>query len=169
MSVGIQYQVDTRKIVARLRAMKQAASNTQRGPVRQGYDNAAARYENFVYRRYVRYSNHGGDWKELSPATLAARKAKGFRGKRILYVTGRLLKSMRIGSALTLKHIARGFRIGFSRTEKGKLAIWQHGGTSRIPARPILVKADERTLAGMRRDVGDGYRQAIREALHSVK
>lgn len=166
--VGVQFKTDTRKLAAKLRAMRLAASNTAKGPVRQGFDNAAARYENFLYRRFVRFSNHAGDWRALSPVTIERRRAKGFRGSRILYVTGRLLKSIRIGSALTMQRIASGFRIGISRTELGKLARIHHGGTATIPARPIVVKADDRTLKGMRKDVGDGYRQAIREAKERV-
>lgn len=169
MSIGIQYKVDSRKIVARLRAMKVAASNTQRGPVRDGYNNAAARYENFLYRRFVRFSNHGGYWQELSPVTIAKRRAAGFRGSRILYVTGKLLNAMRIGSALTIQHLASGFRIGFSQTRLGKIARYQHGGTRTIPSRLIIVRGDERTLRGMRKELSDGYRTALREARESVR
>lgn len=169
MPIGIQFQTDNRKSAAKLRAMRIAASNTQRGRVREGFDNAAARYENFTYRRFARFSQHGGDWAELAPATIAKRRADGFRGSRILYVTGRLLSAIRIGSALTLHRLARGFRIAFSNTELGKLASWQHNGTATIPARPILVVADERTQNGMRKDIGDGYRLALREAQESVK
>jgi hypothetical protein len=164
MPVGVQFKPDTKNLVRKLRAMKLAATNTQAGRVQQGYDNAAARYENFVYRRYVRFSNHTSTWKELSPVTIAKRRAEGFRGSRILFVTGKLLKAMRFGSALTMKRLAAGFRIGFSQTKYGKLARWQHGGTEKIPARPILVKADDRTLKGMRKDIGDGYRLALKEA-----
>jgi hypothetical protein len=164
MSIGVQFKTDTHKLAAKLRAMRVAASNTTTGPVRQGFDNAASRYENFVYRRFARFSQHGGDWAELSPVTIEKRRAEGHQGSRILFVLGRLLAAMRIGSALVMLRIAKGFRITFSNTKYGRIARWQHGGTATIPARPILVPADARTLSGMRKDVGDGYRQALREA-----
>ena len=164
MSIGIQFKVDNRKSAAKLRAMREAASNTSTGPIRDGFDDSAQLYVAYVRRRFTRYSNHGGDWSELSDTTLAKRRSEGFRGSRILFVVGDLFNALQLGSALIMQRIAKGFRIRFSNTKQGKIASYQHSGTVTIPARPIIAPADNWTIVRMRNRVLRGFQQAMQDA-----
>lgn len=126
------------------------------------------RYLAFARERFVKYSKGGGNWKPLSPETIASRRSgKGSGSPAILRDTGTLLKGLTIGAPGNLfKFIKGGIRVGFGGSSKhpqGKMTIRRlaeiHNKT-----RPILVKPNLKTINGMMKDLRTAMFRIARRA-----
>lgn len=148
------------------------------------------RYLGFVKRRFVKLSRSGGgeDWPLLAASTIRSRRkgakvdSRGrVRGKGGQYVvspkplrdTGALLAALDLGNPGNLFREKPGYiEVGFAETGHGsdqkltmaKLAAIHNLGTRRIPARPILVEPDEKTINGMMQDGETAMRQILGKA-----
>lgn len=115
-------------------------------------------YLAYLHRRYVQQSR-GGEWAPLAPATLSRRRVGRRAGASasnvaILRDRGLLLNALNVGASGNLLRQTgqRSVRFGFGEAKHDgdgpsfqQLAAWHDSGTSRMPARRILVLPDERT------------------------
>lgn len=136
----------------------------------------AARYRSFVQLRFDKYSKGGGSWPPLKPATIARRR-KPARGTKkgaarvvsILRDTGLLFNALspRLASApgALQEDLSDGILVGYGGAHRhstgGKatiadIASFHQKGGGRLPARPIIVSPDERTVELMHDDLMRG-------------
>jgi hypothetical protein len=108
----------------------------------------ASEYRTMMMKRYKAYSRGGGDWKPLSPATIARRrKGKGKGSDKILIDTGGLIQAVGVMTHVGAENKIDGthITIGFSdRAHEGgdtynQIASWHQNG---VPQRKILVEPD---------------------------
>lgn len=119
----------------------------------------AAIYRGFVQERFDAHSKGGGDWKPLSPTTIAhRRKGKGIGAvATILRDTNTLYGALDPGR---LKHGAIekitefGVKVGYGGGDKhpkgratiANIAKWHDTGAGRLPQRKIIVPPNNTTL-----------------------
>lgn len=104
------------------------------------------RYRAFCVRRFDRYSRGGGDWKKLSPVTIALKKSTAIlvdtRTMRL-----RLPLAIRT-SQITKNSVTLTFRDGYvhpkARVSIARL-LTKHDLGRATPKRPILVQPDDQT------------------------
>lgn len=142
------------------------------GHLRRGLRQFAARIRSFWAQRFDRYSKGGGDWKPLAPSTLRRRrkgKGSGLQAA-ILVDTGTLKGSFNSQRGMIEADIPNGLRIGFGGADSHsagmtipRLAQIHQGGGPRLPARPIIVEPDVRTVAAGVADVNRAIAAIARE------
>jgi len=157
--MGVRFELDGLKNLQR-------HTRAQSGPYNRMWKQIGAIMLGFWRRRYERFSKGGGDWKDLAPSTKRGRqKAKrGSKGQRrfaILRDKGLLLNALAVGSGgSVLERRGRGIRVGFSNRKHPEsdftladLADTHQRGNpaGNLPARPILVEPDARTIRTLRR------------------
>lgn len=137
----------------------QIASAGASGAFRNVAKQMAMLYRSFIQERFDRYSKGGGDWKRLSPATIAGRrKGKGGGTPSILRDTGTLFHALDpvfAGQPGALEEmIPGGIRVGFGGNKRyadggaatvADIATFhdQGGKGNRPPQRRILVDPSE--------------------------
>lgn len=127
----------------------------------------AKRYEVFTRRRWAKQGD--GRWPALAPGTIKARRGSG-KGAKILRDTGALFGATAIGSGGNVAKEGKGCSVdyGFSGTSHdggvtmAELAEIHHHGKGNVPARPILVQPDRKTIRGMRNDLKRALRRVGR-------
>ena len=133
-------------------------------------------YRDFIVERFKKETK-GSHWKALKKSTLAARRRRGNNSRDKLVDTGELLNNLHSLVDITLlrqdkKHT--GLAIGFGGRGKthskwvkknGKytkaksditikqIAEWHQHGTSKMPQRKILVRADKETTELLRQAI----------------
>lgn len=147
--------------LAGLTRLKRALAAGSANPaMRAMYAKWGDRYLLFSHTRYTRNSR-GGSWAPLAPLTLANRRARGSTSNAILIDRGNLVSALVRGVAGNLfQFLPNGIRAGFNdrdphpdaKISYAQLAVIQGHGTSRIPARPIIVLPDAATRAGIAAD-----------------
>jgi hypothetical protein len=164
-----------------LKPLERLVSKIERGsgPLRDVYLQWAARYRSYARRRFARAGRGGGVWTPLAESTKRARNrkrkaARGHKGPRhhtILRDTDTLFNALdpQIEQAGSLRQLLRkGIRVGYGGSSRhpkatrltiARLAEIHHRGLGRVPARPIIVKPDKRTLDGMVRDLHRGLKR----------
>jgi len=157
------------------------------GPIRDAIRVWAAMYRAFVQERFKRASRGGGEWTGLKEATIKARQRRNKAGRRrgaraagasraaILWQTGTLVGALqpRFGGVVgqLQEDVPFGIRVGYGRDAHpgtdGRvtvqdLATWHQTGAGNLPARPIIVDPDRRTVDMMRREMEDAIRRSLR-------
>ncbi len=145
------------------------------GPIRDAIKQWGARYRSFALLRFVSFSRGGGDWKSLSPTTIARRRSGSGVGQvaAILVDTGTLRSALDVQfnnkpGALE-ETIPFGVRVGYGGPSAhpgggatvADIAKFHQEGTSRVPKREIIVEPDAKTVAAMAEDM----RRAINKML----
>lgn len=111
-------------------------------------------YRSFAMQRFSRLSRGGGgEWRPLSPKTIARRRKKS---SSILIDTGTLFAvlSPAPSSAWLEQDRSNGFRFGYGGPTKAPganatladIASFHHEGAGHLPARKIIVEPDTETL-----------------------
>lgn len=149
------------------------------GPLNDVYLQWASRYRAFAKLRYMRFARGGGDWDPLAEVTKRRRRkaAKGKKGKRkkrkfsILIDTGTLVGALapKIENPGSIKMLLQqGVRVGYGGSAKhprargltiARLAEIHNKGLGNVPARPIIVPPDNKTLDRMVRDLERGIKK----------
>lgn len=120
-------------------------------------------YRSFTRLRFLRLSRSGGggEWPALKPSTIARRrKGKGKGSAAILRDTGMMFASLQpsLGGngLLQSEPLPVGFTAFLGGDQQYKngptlqqVAVWQHKGAGRLPARPILAVPESSTIAQM--------------------
>lgn len=145
----------------------------------------SVRYLEFARRRFVKYSRGGGNWPSLAPSTIRRRRKGGKKrggvnrgSAAILVNTGTLLAALQPGAPGTAKRIPQGVQVGYTSHEAEKkrtahgilpsnatiaqIASYHQAGGGHLPQRRLIVRPDESTVKGMKRDAA----AALREILH---
>ena len=149
--------------IAKLQAMlKRAITGINTGdPFDKLFKKWGALYLADMRKRFIRLSKGGGEWAELSLATIARRrKGKKVGRPLIMRDTGTLLNALSIGATGNLfVRISGGIKVGFNDdphpNSKGDsirdIAVRLHNGDRKtnLPARPIIVKPSPETEANM--------------------
>lgn len=129
------------------------------GHVRVALKQWAAIYRGFIQERFDKYSKGGGNWRALSPVTIAGRrKGSGVSAvATILRDTGTLFVALdpgKLNPGAIEKHTAFGVTVGYGGSgshPKGKMTIAKLAaihdqGLGRMPQRQIIVGPDAKTL-----------------------
>lgn len=117
--------------------------------------------------RYADQSKGSGDWAELKPSTQAERQRLGFGPTRPILVRDHTLADALIpgnpgyGEEREQDRLRVGYgggaiHPGYGESQPGatiaEIALYHQTGTSRMPARPILVDPDQTTVNAMQVD-----------------
>ena len=146
------------------------------GPLNDVYLTWGSRYRAFAKLRYMKFARGGGNWAPLSEVTKRRRRkaAKGKKGPRsfsILIDKGTLVAALepKIENPGSIKKlIGKGVRVGYGGSAKhprakgltiARLAEIHHRGLGNVPARPIIVRPDTKTLRGMVSDLERGIKK----------
>lgn len=162
-----------------LDGLKRALSNISPEQMAPVFRNWGRVYSSFLYERFDKFSKGGGDWKPLAESTIMARRhGMGGRYKRgrkaynkakasgggqvsILRDTGILLNALdpTMKAPGNRREVTRdGIIVGFGGKDKHpgtdltivKLAEYHQTGGGRLPARPIIVEPDTKTMQKLR-------------------
>lgn len=129
------------------------------------------RYLDFLRREYRKNSSGGGEWPELSAATLEKDRKTGRKRRGIMRVSDTIYNALLEGHpGNVVTQLRNGVRTGIggpgqhpdSRLSIADLAKVHNDGKGRVPQRRIVVPPDAPTLEGMRRDVQLGFRDLER-------
>lgn len=163
--------------------------NSGTGPFGTMMEKWGLRYLAFLQRKFRQNSSGGGDWKPLSPKTLAKEHPKTRAGilprssprfvRRIgiLRISGAIYRSLFRGESGNLFQ-RRGNRLfvgvgGPGRhpnadvTVAGLVMIHNNGAAGKehdIPRRPIILEPDAATVAAMKQDVAPAAQEMMRRA-----
>lgn len=153
-----------------------ALVNEGRGPIEKGFKQWGAVYRSFASERFDTYSKGGGNWKPLSPQTIARRrKGSGTGLVAAILVDTAILKNALAPNLIKPgrfdEKIKGGIRVGYGGPDKHKgstftiarLARMHHEGKGRLPKREIIVEPDHKTVVKMI----DVMEVAIRRAARS--
>jgi phage gpG-like protein len=153
MPLSLGFQLDVAGAVRSLRAIRSGLS-PESAPLRQAVSAAGAAYLDASRERFIRNSG-GGEWAPLSPSTLRTKNPN----PGILRRNDHLLNSLTPGAAGNVfLTIPGGVRVGTSVPYAG---FHQHG-TSRMPARTILVAPSPEAVERMRKPIETTVRQVVK-------
>ena len=150
MAMGFETKIDIadfRRLRKRLEALAAQPS------VRDGIEQAGARYMAFAARQFDANSTGGGDWPGLSPATKRSRRGRVFS---ILKDTGLLRNSLSAARYETDK-IRGGIKVGTG----VEYARYHQDGAGNLPKREIIVDPDAGTEQKMSADIDRGIQRAV--------
>ena len=124
---------------------------------------SAQKYRSFLYHRFDRFSRGGGNWKKLSPRTLAARPRR--RRKFILRVTHTLFKALSPrfrglpgqfedlrGNSIIVGYGGGAKHPNSNKTVAQIAAYHQLGGVN-LPQRKVIVRPDAKLREELRNDL----------------
>lgn len=139
-------------------------SDISGNPLGEGFLEAGDSYMDGIRQRFGSFSQGEGDWPPLSPR-YAKQKLKQYGHELILVRTGHMFTSLFPGQPDNIRFVLPdGSVVG---TDDPKAHFHQYG-TSRMPARPILVPPDDpsmpsNTLDDMTFDIEKGFQKLIDE------
>ena len=157
-------------VTVKLTGMKKAQQAMQAdlrlsssGPIREAMHDWVSIYGAFLTRRYFLFSQGGGDWRPLKPATLHAKERKGLL-PFILRATDLMFQSFAPAFAAKPSPIGKdvpfGVRVSFAGgmhqlypgTTKtvAEVAMYHQQGGDTLPQRKIIVPPDAETKKAMR-------------------
>lgn len=132
------------------------------GPIQKGFKQWGEVYRSFIWERFDTYSKGGGDWKPLSPKTIARRrKGSGSGLVAAILVDLAIMKNALAPNLIKPgrfdEKIKGGIRVGYGGPDKHKgstftiarLARMHHEGKGRLPKREIIVEPDHKTVVKM--------------------
>ena len=141
-----------------------------RGPAWDAmYKQWGIRYLAFTRRRFRTFAAGGGDWKPLSPFTIARRRNKNKSSIKILRDTGVLFNGMTLNGPGNLYRRKKLFLdVGFGGSDQhnndnitiSQIAEAHQRGGGRLPRREILAMPDDGTITGLQRDIRMAYRRS---------
>ena len=149
------------------------ALRSNSGEINKAYNDWSKFYATFTRKRFRRMRRGGrGGWKKLKPATVAAKRAKGYtRPRWILYATGKMLKVL---NPRFLKRTARtvkkrtGITVTYGGKQKyrggplvSKVMGWHQRGAGRLPRRRIFVNPDRATQKKMAKRMEVGMQKEL--------
>ena len=132
-------------------------------PIRHALDQWKTLLARFLTHRWYTFSQGGGNWKALKPATLTRKIKKGLL-PFILRATDEMFQAfapaMSGKPSRVAEDIPLGVRVGFggdmsyphstAHVQMSKLAMWHQTGAGNLPARKIIVPPDTETKKQMR-------------------
>jgi hypothetical protein len=130
----------------------------------------------FLYKRYERYSEGGGDWEPLKEKTILQKLKKGLL-PFILRATDTMMESLNphnpgVGSYTKIHPNLFKVVVGFntfaghpmSKKTIGRLAEIHHEGRGRVPVREVVEEPDRATINKMKKVAQHNFR--IEASLH---
>lgn len=112
-------------------------------------------------QRYAAASAGDGTWAPLAESTVKARERKGETPLDILRITGSIESSLERDNP---NHVLETTDNSVIEGTAHRLARFHQDGTSRIPARPIIVAPTEETIDAMKNALANGLRETIEQA-----
>lgn len=164
MALNRNVTINNRPNARLSRMLTQFQSNAGRTPMDDLLNLWWERYRRFIEMRFTKFSRGGGNWRRLSPLTIARRRKPSKKSRRkgnyaILVDTGQLRNSLKSDTMLVKRRVGNAIEFGFPARKRqgdgltmGELAKIHQFGTRTIPARRILVQPDAATIKGMGND-----------------
>ena len=124
------------------------------------------RYNDFTYKRYLRFSAGGGTWPVLKKKTIKQKR----KGKaKILIRFKTLISNLKGTTSVRQKNwsISAGFTSNkehYSGMTMDKLAAIHHFGLGRVPVRTILVRPPKEVVDKMKSDVAIAAKRAAKKS-----
>ena len=144
------------------------------GPVRKALQHWGLRFRQFIQERFDKFSRGGGGWPDLKPSTKRARRQGNGGGSfTILRDTNTLFSAL--DPAFSRKpgqlqeDIPFGVKVGYGGSARHpkagmtivRLAQIHNDGLGTVPARPIIVPPDARTVKLMVQDMAKAIGEII--------